>query len=638
MTRFSIRQWFQQMASSSRPRRPASHPNRRQSLLRIEDLEGRCVPTTVTTLDDAGPGSLRQAILDTPAGGTVDFQPGLSGTITLTSGELAVNKDLTVAGPGPDVITVSGNHASRVFDIAAQVTVALSGLTIADGFSLDSFGGGIQNNGTLTVTGSTFTGNRANFGGGIQNSGTLTVTGSTLSGNSAADGGGIDNEFSGTLTVTDSTLSGNSAGFGGGIENLSRGMLTVTDSTLSGNSAGNSGGGIESDTGSTLTVTDSTLSGNSAAFGPGGIDSGARFTVLGLVTIDGDYRQSLAGTLTLGAGNTLILAGLGTIDGSLSTAGTLVLGDATGPGQLTISGGLTNNGEINIAAGSTLTVNGGLLTNQAGATLTLGGTLTVTQDLINDGEIDPVGDSPSGGTQTLTVGGTLTNAPDGTITPQASDAFFLNAQVDNQGTFTIAEDTMLSGSLTNSGTLTLASVVGHSLSVTGGDVANSGTVVIGPGDNLSVDGNYTQTSGSTQLDSGQLSATGLADLEGGVLGGSGTVQANVLNNSEVDVGQPGSPGALTIVGDYTQTAGGVLVVEIGGPNAGTDFDQLNVTGQAPLDGTLTVNLINGFVPSSGDSFPVLTFGSETGAFATVNGDGPLFTLSYDPTDVTLVAN
>jgi hypothetical protein len=88
-----------------------------------------------------------------------------------------------------------------------------------------------------------------------------------------------------------------------------------------------------------------------------------------------------------------------------------------------------------------LTVTGGPLMNRAGATLTLGGTLTVIQDLINDGEIDPVGDIQSGGMQTLIVGGTLTNAPDGTIAPQIGDAFFLNAQVDNQGTFTIAEQT-----------------------------------------------------------------------------------------------------------------------------------------------------------------------------------------------------
>src|SRR5262249_29196709 len=259
-------------------------------------------------------------------------------------------------------------------------------------------------------------------------------------------------------------------------------------------------------------------------------------------------------------------------------------------------------------------------------------------DLINDGEIDPVGDSQSGGTQTLTVGGTLTNAPDGTIAPQSGAAFLLNARVDNQGTFAVAEDTMLSGSLTNSGTLTVASVVGPLLGVTGGDVANSGTVLIGSGDDLSVGGSYTQTAGATQLDGGQLTTTGLVDLEGGVLGGTGTVQANVLNNAAVDVGQPGSPGVLSIVGDYTQTAGGVLVIEIGGPNAGADFDQLAVTGQAALDGTLTVNLTGGFVPSSGDSFQVLTFGAGTGVFATIDGDGPLFTPRFDPMDVTLVAN
>src|SRR5262249_39324637 len=200
------------LAGSSRRGRLASRPHRRRTLLHLEVLEGRCVPSTVTTLDDAGAGSLRQALLDTPAGGTVDFQPGLTGTIPLTSRELAVNKDLTVAGPGPDVITVSGNHASRVFDIAARITVALSGLTIADGFSLDSFGGGIQNNGTLTVTGSTFTGNRANFGGGIQNNGTLTVTGSTLSGNAAAGGGGVGNEISGSVTDSAANLSCNADG------------------------------------------------------------------------------------------------------------------------------------------------------------------------------------------------------------------------------------------------------------------------------------------------------------------------------------------------------------------------------------------------------------------------------------------
>src|SRR5262249_38381485 len=71
----------------------------------FEGLEERCVPTTVTNLSDSGMGSLRQAIIDTPSGETVDFQPGLSGTILLSTGELVISKDLTVAGPGATVIT-----------------------------------------------------------------------------------------------------------------------------------------------------------------------------------------------------------------------------------------------------------------------------------------------------------------------------------------------------------------------------------------------------------------------------------------------------------------------------------------------------------------------------------------------------
>jgi hypothetical protein len=136
-------------------------------------LEERSTPSTVTNLMNAGPGSLRQALLDTPAGGTVDFQPGLSGTITLTSGELAITKNLTVAGPGASVLTVSGDQASRVFDIAATFTVSIAGLTIADGFATGIFptgyGGGIYNAGVLTVTGSTLSDNFSTSGGGIYN-------------------------------------------------------------------------------------------------------------------------------------------------------------------------------------------------------------------------------------------------------------------------------------------------------------------------------------------------------------------------------------------------------------------------------------------------------------------------------------
>jgi hypothetical protein len=266
MIRSSLRHWLNRRAHSShRGRRWAGPPNRR-SRLHLETLEGRCLPSTVTNLSDHDPGSLRDAIATTPAGGTVDFQAGLSGTITLTTGELAVNKDLTIAGPGADVVTVSGNHASRVFDIGATFTVDIAGLTIADGSLTNAgYGGGIYNQGALSVTDCTLSGNSAPYsGGGIGNVGTLTVTDCTLSGNSAPySGGGIGNI--GTLTVTDCTLSGNSAGFDGGVYNV--GTLTVTDCTLSGNSAGYSGGGI-ANYGTTATSKNTILAGNTAPSSP----------------------------------------------------------------------------------------------------------------------------------------------------------------------------------------------------------------------------------------------------------------------------------------------------------------------------------------------------------------------------------
>ena len=227
----------------------------------------RAASLTVTNLADSGPGSLRQALADAQSGDTITFDPSLAGgTISLTSGKLVVDKDLTITGPGADQLAISGNQTSTVFavepgNIVGLVTLTIQGLTIRDGLSDNSQpycnSGGIDNQGTLTVNNVSFRNNSGYTGGSICNHWRLTVNHSTFSGNSAASwGGGIFNYSS--LTINNSTFSDNSADRGGGITTF--GNATVNASLFRNNSATTDGGGISSFV--QLTVNNSTFSNN----------------------------------------------------------------------------------------------------------------------------------------------------------------------------------------------------------------------------------------------------------------------------------------------------------------------------------------------------------------------------------------
>jgi hypothetical protein len=232
------------------------------SALCLAALSAEAATITVINSADGGPGSLRQALADANDGDTIDFS--VSGTIALTSGELVVDKNMTISGPGATNLSVDGNASSRVLHINSDKTVTISGLTIANGAG-DSGGGIYNEHAALTLSNCTVSGNSAShFGGGIFSYGslrsaTLTLNNSTISGNSASFGGGIDN-YVATLTANNSTLSGNSASFGGGIENVAgygSATLTLNNSTLSGNSA-TDGGGIYNAF-ATLNITDTIL-------------------------------------------------------------------------------------------------------------------------------------------------------------------------------------------------------------------------------------------------------------------------------------------------------------------------------------------------------------------------------------------
>jgi hypothetical protein len=129
----------------------------------------------VTTTADSGPGSLRNVLANAPAGSTLHL--GIGGTIFLTSGPLVLSKDVTIAVPVGSFLAISGDNRSRVFQIAPGVSVTLSRLTIENGDSAGGAGGGIENEGTLTLVNCRILGNFASpRGGGIYNAPTGTLT------------------------------------------------------------------------------------------------------------------------------------------------------------------------------------------------------------------------------------------------------------------------------------------------------------------------------------------------------------------------------------------------------------------------------------------------------------------------------
>ncbi len=115
--------------------------------------------------------------------------------------------------------------------------------------------------------------------------------------------------------------------------------------------------------------------------------------------------------------------------------------------------------------------------------------------------------------------------------------------------------------------------------------------------------------------------------------GIGVINGSLENAATV---RPGSTvGVLTLNGAYTQKSSGILEIEIGGLNVGTEYDRLAVTGNVSFDGTLNVYLIDPFQPSSGNMFDIITYtGTRSGVFSTVNvpslSGGLMWNLSYDP--------
>jgi T5SS/PEP-CTERM-associated repeat protein len=340
----------------------------------------------------------------------------------------------------------------------------------------------------------------------------------------------------------------------------------------------------------------------------------------------------------------------------------LSVGDL-GSGTLTINGGgavssgsgifigLDALGDVNVSgAGSSLTSTsfGTRIGFFASGALTIadGGAVSSADDAFvgirpgSDGEVIVKGTASTWTIEDqLTVGhestGELTIAQGGAVSNTLADVGRLAG---GNGTVTVAD----AGS-----TWTVTALnVGGNLSAAGG----SGTVNVKSGGLVEINGDtIVWNNGVIELQSGgTLDAYGTIQMNGGTfdfLGG--TLHVDDFNGELKNQGgtlAPGhSAGATNIDGDYFQFAAATLEIEIGGTDAGSEFDTMKVAGEAILDGTLEVSLINSFTPSAGDTFEILTSGGginesfDTELLPALPG-GLFFEVEYNRNDVLLLTS
>jgi hypothetical protein len=195
---------------------------------------------------------------------------------------IVITQSLTIKGYGPNLTTIQADGdgtsgAGRVVDVEPGLDVNIEGVTIRFGNGDDyGYGGGIRNQGNLTITNSVIISNTSTiYGGGIFNQGHLNITNGIISSNTSAYGGGIHNQ--GQLTITNSVISSNTANsHGGGIYNIGNifgnyVILNIFKSSIIGNEA-SYGGGLSNVAGVWFTesnLTETTISGNSSLYGGG---------------------------------------------------------------------------------------------------------------------------------------------------------------------------------------------------------------------------------------------------------------------------------------------------------------------------------------------------------------------------------
>ena len=629
--------------------------------------------------------------LQAGAGGINNFASIISPTQTIT-----VHGDLSLTGGGSAAGTNMGGGARIGGPGGASPGPTNLNLTV-DG-NVTMTGGSVANSGT--AIGSNFLGGQTHtitmdVGGNVTlNPGTVANAGSRI-------GSPASNIAGGDIAITaGGALALNSAGPGLGTAIRTLGNVTIDAASITqGADSEIIAGGVTTLSAGTVSLISPTnqfstvvlnTTGNVALKDLDAINFGTSTTDVGSLTVHAPGGIAQSGPITTGAAsfnagaNAITLTNPGNdftgavnltgSSASITDANALALSTSSlGSGSLVVnaSGAITQGGAITAGAASfnagsnpiTLTnasndftgavsLTGTTVSITDANTLTLGA-VSATDLTVNGAAIDQNGSGVVvGGTSTLAAStitlnsatndfGTVSVSSPGDVSLTDANAITIaNAAVAGAFNITAASTSFLSGFSASNYTFS-----GGSYTLAAGTYNLGGTTTIASSATVTASGATINAAGGTMNVSGTFSVFGgsvnvgtLNVIAGGALTGTGTIVGNV-NNSGGTVLPGASPGVLTINGNYVQGPGGALAIDIGGTTAGTQYDQLIVSGNASLGGTLSTALIGGFVPPPGSTYTFIqAAGGVTGTFSTINQPlGALFDTFYGPTTFEFIA-
>jgi uncharacterized repeat protein (TIGR01451 family)/CSLREA domain-containing protein len=314
----------------------------------------------------SGACTLRAAIQEANALGGANTINVPAGTYLLaaahTFGPLTISSNITLAGAGSATTTIDANGGFSINDppvvqVQSGATATISGLTLTGAHRIGpAAGGGVANDGTLTLDGVTVTGNgvagTGGAAGGIANSGSLTITNSVIANNGAKFIGGISS--AGPLMISNTTIANNTASPGVGSTGETPGGIFASNNTVLTNVtvANNSGsvGGVFA--AGSMTITNSTISGNTSGCpGDNNPCAGGIANSGNLVLVNSTIANNAGAVLP----NQPMASGVASAGGSAVVRNTIIANNVTqfsGPPDSNCAGALTSQGN-NLDSGTT---------------------------------------------------------------------------------------------------------------------------------------------------------------------------------------------------------------------------------------------------------------------------------------------